>query len=612
MYIVTFYSYRGGVGRTMALANTAAELAKRGRRILIVDFDLEAPGISTFSFSDQAASGVVDYINDYLTTGKAPPVDAFVQKCELTGADDETFAVWLMSAGKQDDQYGDRFQSISWEQLYSENAGFLMMENLKEQWRDLIKPDYVFIDSRTGHTDIGGICTRQLPDAVVFNFFPNLQNLCGLKQVVKETRQEAEGPRKKHISTHFVACNVPDIDDDSGILRDHLKKFEDALKFDELISVHHYPSLLILNQDIFTLVRPNTKLSKEYVKLTDAIIRNNPEDRDGALSFVERTRTKVRSGRSAPVSPADMSRLAQISGSHPNDGQIHALLGDLYFQARDFIRSTNEYEMALKAEFDTADVLLSLSFLYEQTESHRGKAIEMLVRLMSKAKSVRDITVALYQLIELDEHIVPSALQGDAVRALSLEDRLEIAPVLRTRKSLVPYAMEILEEYAVSAADERDRKTARHNALLCKIAMGDFAGALQGFGSRTEILSDGRIQDVFNYAMAEWGLTGKPSIDLFARTIELQSTTDTRDANYAQCLAIATFVVGSDSAATEWLAQARHQAGQKHSLTLEFSCWSYLNSTIPQFIEDLEKIRRMLQGEEMRPSFIEGSSSSFH
>src|ERR1700726_3620327 len=46
--IVTFYSYKGGVGRTMALANTANALARRGARVLMVDFDLEAPGMSHF------------------------------------------------------------------------------------------------------------------------------------------------------------------------------------------------------------------------------------------------------------------------------------------------------------------------------------------------------------------------------------------------------------------------------------------------------------------------------------------------------------------------------------------------------------------------------------
>jgi cellulose biosynthesis protein BcsQ len=49
--IITFYSYKGGVGRTMALVNTAHILARDGWRVLMVDFDLEAPEMTHF-FAD--------------------------------------------------------------------------------------------------------------------------------------------------------------------------------------------------------------------------------------------------------------------------------------------------------------------------------------------------------------------------------------------------------------------------------------------------------------------------------------------------------------------------------------------------------------------------------
>ena len=53
--IYTFYSYKGGTGRTMALANVAVLLAKWGYGVLIADWDLEAPGIEYF-FRDPARS----------------------------------------------------------------------------------------------------------------------------------------------------------------------------------------------------------------------------------------------------------------------------------------------------------------------------------------------------------------------------------------------------------------------------------------------------------------------------------------------------------------------------------------------------------------------------
>ena len=46
--IVTFYSYKGGVGRTMALANVAVLLSHYGYKALAVDWDLEAPGLDFF------------------------------------------------------------------------------------------------------------------------------------------------------------------------------------------------------------------------------------------------------------------------------------------------------------------------------------------------------------------------------------------------------------------------------------------------------------------------------------------------------------------------------------------------------------------------------------
>src|SRR6202451_4845255 len=55
----TFYSYKGGVGRTMALANVAALLAKWGRSVLVIDWDIEAPGIKKFFLTNDSPSGSI-------------------------------------------------------------------------------------------------------------------------------------------------------------------------------------------------------------------------------------------------------------------------------------------------------------------------------------------------------------------------------------------------------------------------------------------------------------------------------------------------------------------------------------------------------------------------
>src|SRR5712691_1779029 len=69
--VVTFYSYKGGTGRTMALANVAWILAANGYRVLVADWDLESPGLHRFfhPFLDEGAvreaSGIINLVRDY-------------------------------------------------------------------------------------------------------------------------------------------------------------------------------------------------------------------------------------------------------------------------------------------------------------------------------------------------------------------------------------------------------------------------------------------------------------------------------------------------------------------------------------------------------------------
>src|SRR5438105_13541357 len=55
--ILTFYSFKGGVGRTMSLANVATLLAQRRRRVLAIDFDLEAPGLHRYFLNPETEFG---------------------------------------------------------------------------------------------------------------------------------------------------------------------------------------------------------------------------------------------------------------------------------------------------------------------------------------------------------------------------------------------------------------------------------------------------------------------------------------------------------------------------------------------------------------------------
>lgn len=61
--IVAFHSYRGGTGKTNVAANVAAELSRRGRRIAVVDVDIQSPGIHVLFGHDPTAGAT---LNDFL------------------------------------------------------------------------------------------------------------------------------------------------------------------------------------------------------------------------------------------------------------------------------------------------------------------------------------------------------------------------------------------------------------------------------------------------------------------------------------------------------------------------------------------------------------------
>src|SRR5213594_550464 len=130
MHITTFYSFKGGVGRTQALVNVGVELAKRGRRVLLVDFDLEAPGIDTYPLPKpkEGPVGLVEFVSEYMLTGEAPDASRYIYECRSAG--EQGGRLWVMPSGLQDESYARRLSEIDWRSLYSEKGGFLIFEDL--------------------------------------------------------------------------------------------------------------------------------------------------------------------------------------------------------------------------------------------------------------------------------------------------------------------------------------------------------------------------------------------------------------------------------------------------------------------------------------------------
>jgi MinD-like ATPase involved in chromosome partitioning or flagellar assembly/cell division protein FtsB len=200
--IVTFYSYKGGVGRSMAVANIAWLLAEGSKlKVLVVDWDLEAPGLHRFfGMKDEDISkGLIEVLNDYKEllrkeTGSLPEKLVDLRKyVQPVKAFSDGGSISILAAGRQEDAaaYAATINAFSWEEFYAKWHGFGFIEHLKQQLRTFDETDIVLVDSRTGVTDIGGICTLQLPDVVVILFAMNDQNIVGAKSVAERISKKA-------------------------------------------------------------------------------------------------------------------------------------------------------------------------------------------------------------------------------------------------------------------------------------------------------------------------------------------------------------------------------------------------------------------------------------
>ncbi|MGH9803191.1 MAG: toll/interleukin-1 receptor domain-containing protein, partial [Blastocatellia bacterium] len=135
-----------------------------------------------------------ELIQDYVD-GKRPRWLDFLTEVRFS---DAPHPLMMMTAGKQDQSYVQRMQALDWKRLYDEHQLGSFLEMLRSEWKEAF--DFVLIDSRTGITDIGGICTVQLPDLLMLLFTANLQSLRGSLDVVeraKRTRNKLPFDRAK-------------------------------------------------------------------------------------------------------------------------------------------------------------------------------------------------------------------------------------------------------------------------------------------------------------------------------------------------------------------------------------------------------------------------------
>ncbi len=165
--VITFFSFKGGMGRTTALAATALTLAQEGKNVLMIDTDIEAPGLASLFFDEGSIrGGTVDYLLEAAVTSADENIRMNNMIMQVTDPVlmDEIEGKIFVICRVVDRNYLQKLARIDYQDA--------IPENMKKQLSRLIQDaantvsgicqlDYVLLDSRAGFHDMGGVITAQ-------------------------------------------------------------------------------------------------------------------------------------------------------------------------------------------------------------------------------------------------------------------------------------------------------------------------------------------------------------------------------------------------------------------------------------------------------------------
>ncbi|HCT9587291.1 TPA: AAA family ATPase [Raoultella ornithinolytica] len=184
--VLTFFSYKGGVGRTTSLALTASYLARQGKNIFVVDCDFEAPGLINFFNSvqsDNCRGGIIEYLNDKSFDEKTSIKD-YIYNIEKSYSG--SGIINLMSAGNIMHNYEDLvsyLEGLAKLDLQGEKL-VKIFDSIINDINEEFSPDVILIDSRTGFNNTFG-ALAQVSQNVVVLAGDDAQNQPGIEYVTK-------------------------------------------------------------------------------------------------------------------------------------------------------------------------------------------------------------------------------------------------------------------------------------------------------------------------------------------------------------------------------------------------------------------------------------------
>lgn len=272
--LVSFYSFKGGVGRTTTMMMAAIGIARRGKKVVLLDFDLEAPGISSFFSEDILPQyGLLDFFVENNVYPEDINIDEYLypvgEYCHVNQYGGEIYILPAVGRAAQDDTESYRKNLMRFDMdvpAYEEER--TPIDILLSKIDSFIKPDYIFIDTRSGIHQIGGITLTRYSDLALLFFYGSRQNIEGMRMIL---------PILKSSNTPFLLVNskVPVNESLAQIEKkiyiegayDALKKCDREYQENEVLlddeTAEHYPVHITYNAGL-EVVTSSEQLLKGY------------------------------------------------------------------------------------------------------------------------------------------------------------------------------------------------------------------------------------------------------------------------------------------------------------------------------------------------------------
>jgi tetratricopeptide (TPR) repeat protein len=410
MKTITFYSYKGGVGRTLALSNIAKRLAEFGKKVCILDFDLEAPGLH-IKLENQIQKqgiqkGIVDYIYEFSTKGTIPE-DISKYSTKLKSPKNTIF---IAAGNPLSNEYWKKLAQVDWWKLfYSEQSeGIPFFLDLKEKIRLKFNPDYLLIDSRTGITELSAITISILADSVVFFAANNKENIQGCKHVLRSISNSENNLFGIKKDVHFVLSRIPNPEKpdektkEEALTKKIFSEFNE-FKENENISIKSF-NVLHSDRELemeecmkigYEFEKTSGTISKEYLNLFNKLTEDDlsPEEKK-QFNNVRESEYLLSRVLSEKDTNESLRLLEVAENLNPKNPEIYFSRGQMYYDNNNYREAIVQYNKVIELEIP------SIRGLYARAAAN--------YKLKEYDKALIDLEVAsnLYDLYEIDIRLV--------------------------------------------------------------------------------------------------------------------------------------------------------------------------------------------------------------